>query len=88
MVQTMKQSFRAGLSQGVPVKKFKFLLQYRITPGAVTGASPSSLFLAVLYMQTRLNLLHPEVGSRVQVKQLDQKAAVDTHKHMHQFAVG
>ena len=89
MVQTMKQSLKAGLSQGVPVEQSltKFLLQYRITPHAVTGASPSSLFLGRT-IRTRLDLLHPDIGSRVQAKQLDRKAAVDAHRSMHQFAIG
>jgi len=47
MVQTMKQSLKAGLSQGIPVEQalMKFLLNYRITPHAITGATPCSLFL-------------------------------------------
>ena len=89
MVQTMKQSLKAGLSQGVPVEQglMKFLLQYRITPHAVTGASPSSLFLGRT-IRMRLDLLHPNIGSRVQTKQLHRKAAVDTHRRLRQFAAG
>ena len=89
MVQTMKQSLKAGLSQGVPVEQglMKFLLQYRITPHAVTGASPSSLFLGRT-IRTRLDLLHPNIGSRVQAKQLHRKATVDTHRRLRQFAAG
>jgi len=89
MVQTMKQSLKAGLIQGVPVEQSltKFLLQYRVTPHAVTGASPSSLFLGRT-IRTRLDLLHPDISSRVQGKQLDRKTVVDTHRRMRQLAVG
>ena len=57
---------KAGLSQGIPVEQtlMKFLLHYRITPHAVTGASPSSLFLG-RNIRTRLDLLHPDIESRI-----------------------
>ena len=89
MVQTMKQSLKAGVSQGIPVEQslMKFLLHYRITPHAVTGASPCSLFLG-RNIRTRLDLLHPDIESRVQGKQLSQKAFVDQHRHMRHFTVG
>ena len=89
MVQTMKQSLKAGLSQGIPVEQalMKFLLHYRITPHAVTGASPSSLFLG-RNIRTRLDLLHPDIESRIQGKQLAQKALTDNHRRMRHFSVG
>jgi len=41
MVQTIKQSLKAGISQGIPLEQslMKFLLQYRITPHVITGVS-------------------------------------------------
>jgi len=45
-------------------------------------------FWVVIIIRTHLDLLHPDIGSRVQAKQLDQKTAVDTHRRMHHFAVG
>ena len=65
----------------------KFLLQYRITPHAITGVSPSSLFLGH-DKRTRLDLLHPDVKSRVQGRQLSQKDAVDCHQRAHGFLIG
>ena len=65
----------------------KFLLQYRITPHAITGVSPSYLFLG-REIRTRLDLLHPDVTSRVQARQLSQKDAVDRHRHARGFPIG
>ena len=91
MVQTMKQSLRAGISQGISIEQslMKFLLQYRITPHAITGVSPSYLFLG-REIRTRLDLLHPDVTSRVQARQLSQKDAVDRHRLAiaHGFPIG
>ena len=62
MVQTMKQYLKAGLSEGIPVEQalMKFLLHYCITPHAVTGTSPSSLFLG-RNIRTQLDLLHRDI---------------------------
>ena len=65
----------------------KFLLQYRITPHAITGVSPSSLFFG-REIRTRLDLLHPDVTSRVQARQLSQKDAVDRHRYARGFSIG
>ena len=76
----MKQSLRAGISQGISIEQslMKFLLQYCITPHAITGVSPSYLFLGH-EIRTWLNLLHPDVTLRVQARQLSQKDAADHH---------
>ena len=89
MVQTMKQSLKTGMAQGVPLEQslMKFLIQYRVTPHAITGASPSSLFLG-RNIRTRLDLLHSTVASRVQNKQLIQKDAVDRHRRAREFSIG
>ena len=89
MVQTMKQSLKAGISQGISIEQSltKFLLQYCITPHAITGVSPSSLLLG-RDIRTRLDLLHPDVTLRVQAKQLSQKDTVDQHRRAHEFSIG
>ena len=47
LVQTVKQALKAGCQKGVLFEQAlaSFLLQYRTTPHATTGVSPSSLFL-------------------------------------------
>ena len=81
LIQTMKKSLKAGFSQGIHIEQslMKFLMQYRITPHANTGVSPSSLFLGH-EMRTRLELLHPDISVRVQAKQCAQKDTVDQHR--------
>ena len=80
MVQTMKQSLKAGMTQGVPLKKslIKFLMQYRIMLHTITGVSPSSLFMGH-NIRTRLDFLHLNVASGFQNKQLIQKDSVDIY---------
>ena len=65
-VQTVKQALRSGLQKGVPLERAlaSFLLQYRVTPHATTGVSPSTMFFG-RSLRTRLDLLKPDVGARV-----------------------
>ena len=47
LVQIIKQALKTAHQQGMPLEKAlaTFLLRYRITPHATTGAAPSTLFL-------------------------------------------
>ena len=77
------------LPQGVSFERVlaSFLLQYRTTPHATTGVSPSSLFFGwILWIQ--LDLLKPQVAARVQSKQADQKSFHDLHSCARHFSVG
>ena len=66
LVQTIKQALKAAHQQGMPLEKAlpTFLLRYRITPHATTGAAPSTLFLGRT-PRTRLNLLRSSVADHV-----------------------
>ena len=66
MVQSFKRSVEASVSTGAPTmhRLAAFLLTYRTTPHAVTGRTPSSLFLG-RECRTRLSLLRPTVEESV-----------------------
>ena len=68
LVQTVKQAIRAGHQKGVPLERTLavFLLQYRSTPHATTGLSPSTLFFG-RSLRTRLDILKPDIGARSEI---------------------
>ena len=73
MVQSFKRSVEASASTGAPMRHrlADFLLTYRTTPHAVTGRTPSSLFLG-RECRTRLSLLRPKVEESVLKRQAEQ----------------
>ena len=89
MVQTVKHALRSGHQRGDSMEHTLsvFLLQYRSTPHSTTGVSPSSLFLG-REVRTRLDLLHPDLASRVYKKQSEQKAYHDQHSRERSISLG
>ena len=89
VVQIVKQALQAGLHDGKTLEHTlsTFLLQYRSTPHATTGVSPSSLMLGCA-LRTRLDLIKPDVGKHVRRCQDIQKACQDQHSRKHQFSIG
>ena len=71
---------RSGEHQGQTFNQYLsiFLLTYRSTAHSTTNMSPSMLFLKQ-EVRTRLDLLRPDVKSRVAWKQAGQKKAHDEH---------
>ena len=63
-----------------------FLLTYRSTPHATTGESPARLLFGQ-DLKTRLSLIRPSVGSKVQDKQSSQKKPHDD-KYIWQYRNG
>ena len=65
----------------------RFLLNYRSTPNATTGRTPSELFLK-RNIRTRLDLLKPNVPEIVTQNQSKQKYHHDKKSQMRSFKIG
>ena len=80
MVQTLKHALKADHKRGVSLEKSlaNFLLHYR-TPNVTTGVSPCTLMMN-RDLQTRLDLLKPDIASHVHNKQAGQKLYSDNRR--------
>ena len=67
-VQTFKQYFKAEGTQNIKQNLARFLFSYRTTPNSTTGQTPAEIFLN-RRPKTRLDLLRPDLGRRVESKQ-------------------
>ena len=72
-VQTFKDAMKAANVEHANARQLalKFLLQYPVTPHAITGSAPAQVMFG-RSPRTRLDLLHPDLNSRVQQKQVGQ----------------
>ena len=88
-VQTFKQAMRAAKNDPgtLSTKLMRFLLSYHTTPNATTGVSPAELLFGRA-LRTRLNLLRPDVSTKVQDKQASQKQHHDKRSKERHFQVG
>ena len=89
LVQTVKRALRASREAGLSLEQSlaAFLLQYRTTPHATTGAAPCHLMFG-RDLRTRLHLLSPDVGAHVREQQAKQKAYFDCHSRRREFCIG
>ena len=60
----------------VETRVSRFLAHYRITPQTSTGVSPAELLLG-RKPRSRVDLVYPEIGSKVRQSQTPQKQAQD-----------
>ena len=65
----------------------RFLFRYRNTPHTTTGRTLSGLLFG-RHVHTHLDLVKPNLTSRVQLKQQQQKSAHDLHAKERRFQVG
>ena len=77
-VQTFKQYFKAEGAQNIKQNLARFLFSYRTTPNSTTRHTPAELFLH-RRPKTRLDLLKPDLGRKVESRQNNQKATQDAH---------
>ena len=86
-VQTFKQGLRKIKEGTLECKLSRFLFQYRITPHSVTGISPAELLMKRT-LRSRLDLLNPNIWSKVQQRQEKQRAYHDVHTKARSFQMG
>ena len=87
-VQTVKIALKkATTGTSLETRISRFLFQYRLTPHTTTGVSPAELLMN-RRPHSRLDLLHPDVSSRVRDCQGIQKANHDCHTHQRKFVIG
>ena len=86
-IGTFKSSMRAMTmsSNDINLKVNTFLIRYRNTPHAITGESPSKLFLG-RNLRTRLNLLKPDTKQAVSNSQM--KLALNDDRKLREFEIG
>ena len=77
-VQTFKEGMKKMKEGSIETKVSRFLFKYRITPQTTTGVAPAELLMGRKPL-SRLDLLTPDVGRRVEKKQQDQKQRHDRH---------
>ena len=87
-VQSFKQALKASKDDGSMEQRiYSYLLTYRSSSHATTGVSPASLFLHQA-LQTRFDLLRPNVRSNVLQRQAAQKANHDKGAKERGWSVG
>ena len=74
--QTFKEGMRKASEGDMETKVARFLFHYRNTPHTTTGVSPAELLLK-RQPRSHLNIMRPNVSSRVQRKQWQQKTTYD-----------
>ncbi|XP_031432706.1 uncharacterized protein K02A2.6-like [Clupea harengus] len=86
-VQTFKQGIKKTKGDTLETKIARFLFNYRITPQSTTGLSPAEMLMS-RRLRSTLDLLLPDVKSKIQKKQLKQKAQHDLHSKWRSFSPG
>ena len=86
-VQTFKQRMKKQGDGSVNTKLARFLLSYRITPQSTTGESPAQLRWW-RSLRSHLDLLRPDVATRVHLAQSRQKRQHDQHSRTRGVKLG
>ena len=77
-VQTFKEGMKKLTDGSLETRLARFLFMYRLTPQSVTGVSPAELLFG-RPLRSPLDLLHPDIRSRVSSHQEQQKGNHDRH---------
>ena len=86
-VQTFKAAMKYEDSTPVETRLLRFLFQYRITPHSTTGVPPAELLLG-RRPRSNLDLLRPDLRSKVHTSQYRQKTGHDRKAKTRGFKVG
>ena len=85
-VQTFKAAMKKLSTGSLEDRVMKVLFKYRITPQSTTGQSPSELLFS-RRLRSHLDLLRPDLSSKVHQKQNSQKHVQDHHAQECSFTV-
>ena len=85
-VQVVKTGLRKNAEGDMGLRLARLLFKYRNTPHATTGVTPAELLLG-RKPRCHLDLLHPDIAARVEIKQSAQKSAHDGKQKARKFAV-
>ena len=72
VVQTVKEGLRKQQGETLEICLAKVLFHHRLTPNTTTGRSPAELLMN-RQLKSRLDLIRPDVRSKVEQKQEEQK---------------
>ena len=86
-VQTFKSFMKKSTSGSIKARVSRFLMQYRITPQTTTGISPAEMMMG-RRPRSRLDLLIPNLATKMQHKQQSQKHYHDKRSRQRIFEVG
>jgi hypothetical protein len=86
-VQVVKAGLRKVPEGDMDLRLARLLFKYRNTPHATTGTSPAELLLG-RKPRTHLDLLHPDLTTRVAGRQIAQKLAYDGRRKERLFLMG
>ena len=86
-VQTMKDGLKKLTCGSLETKLAQFLFKYRLTPQTVTGVSPAELMFG-RPLRSQLDLLQPNMHTKVQSRQERQKFDHDQHSRSREFKCG
>ena len=86
VVQTFKEAILKTTGD-LDARLARFLFQYRLTPHTTTGLSPAEMLFG-RRPRSHLDLLHPDISSKVTQRQELQKEAHDQHAKYRKFQNG
>lgn len=86
-VQTLKNALKKTQDGSLETRLYRFLARYRITPQSTTGQSPSEM-LFKRKIRSRLDVMRPDVASKVLHEQTRQKINHDKHVRIKDLHVG
>ena len=86
-VQIVKNGLKRDTDGTLTERLARILLNYRIIPHSTTGVTPSELMFGRL-IKSKVDLVKPDLNTRVENKQFQQKSRHDQLSHDRNFSVG
>ena len=86
-VQIVKNGLRRDLTGTLIERLARILFNYRVSPHSTTGVAPSELMFGRM-IKSKLDLVKPNIQSRVEKNQSQQKAHHDQHAKNRKFSLG